>query len=1583
MSVVIFFGVKNAESQIFKISSSNPAVSDGIIIQGETKQIIYRAVVQVTGSGGANFTNLTFTPTGTFVASDINTTYNNFGYRVWASLTDNIATASSISNLFPPQTTGNPVSIIINNPYWTSGNTYYIWITADISPTAIAGHTLTVGALSLSDFTFNGGTKAGLLYGGGTQKIGWQSIFTSNGTFTVPEGVTSITVQAWGGGGAGGAGYLQGQTRRSGGGGGGGAYDIRSNIGVAPSQTYTVTIGSGGTTSTPNGGTSSATFGAVTITALGGSSGGAATSGGQGTNGSGGVGGTAGTFSGGNGANGAESYGGGGGSSAGTNSNGNNATGQTGGAAVTNGGAGGNGNSIDGGNGLPGSIPGGGGGGGRGYNSKGGSGGNGQIVISWTTDCTPPLIPTASNNGPICAGSTLNLTASAVSGATYAWAGPNGFTSTSQNPTIPNASTAASGTYSVVATVNGCTSAAGTTNVTINPNAAVSSVTGSSPLCIGSTANYTANGVVLGGGTGTWSSDNTSVATVDGAGNVTALSAGTCKIIYTITGGCGGTKAAQQQLLVGSSPGNPSVFGDNQWNVYAYNGTNSDLSANTYRGYYVEPNLSFDTRSKWLATNTPSSATGYQGCSVDKLMTFVYKRKGFPCGLYSISVGHDDEASLYVNGTLVTSLTGWTYSPVAVSGNYFLDENSTVELRIRNTGGGDSYGELVFNSTPSLTGTPAVNSPICPESGSINGTSESNAEIVVYSDAAQIGTTTSNSSGQWSLSVGSLSTGAIITATARANNKCLSNVSSSVSVSPANTVGAASSTPTLCINTALTPITHTTAGATGIGTPTGLPAGVSATWASNQITISGTPSQAGTFNYSVPLTGGCGSVNATGTITVIENPTVANAGPDQTGTSTCGLTIATLGGNTPSVGTGAWTIVSGSGGTITNPSSPTSTFSGTAGSTYTLRWTISNSPCTASTDDVVITFNQNPTVANAGPDQTGASTCGLTTVTLGGNTPTVGTGVWTIVSGSDGTISNPSSPTSTFSGTVGSTYTLRWTISNSPCAASTDDVVVTFNSVSAGGSISGGSTICSGLNSGLLILSGQTGSVVKWQSSVSPFSSWTDIANTNTTYTSEALTQTTRFRAVVTNGTCPVTYSTPTEVTIDDQIAPVITQYLLDGTVSCVNDVPAGKTSYQDFYDAGGRVTENCTALNNLKVTFVDVISHDGVCKVTRTYTIKDASGNPATCTQIFTIDDTKAPVINSVVDIQSAPNDNSCGANLYIAAPTSITENCSLVNEGANYQYTIGSIPHSGHGSFTALFPEGITAITWTVTDVCGHVSAQIIQTVQVGINLTSISYDNGSTETGNGSGIQPMQTSTHEYFVDNKMHDPDYTYSWVLYENNGGSPGAEVSSSLYAINPVNQADIKLTFKSDIPTRNYILSVIKTQSSTLCKKQENLIVKVLKNTFDTELKPFGNQCQAGETGTPSTILWEVTFSGGGVAPYSLNYAVNLTDESNNQIKACTGTVSNITLIGTTSSLSLSGCSDAQTMPYMRVEKTATDSYKVLMKYTMSSVTARNFKASIQIDATDQFSVSEIEPGNNSETLDLHGVPNTSPITTD
>ncbi|MCA0232705.1 MAG: hypothetical protein LCH91_19720, partial [Bacteroidetes bacterium] len=122
-------------------------------------------------------------------------------------------------------------------------------------------------------------------------------------------------------------------------------------------------------------------------------------------------------------------------------------------------------------------------------------------------------------------------------------------------------------------------------------------------------------------------------------------------------------------------------------------------------------------------------------------------------------------------------------------------------------------------------------------------------------------------------------------------------------------------------------------------------------------------------------------------------PTAAAAGSDQT--PACGTTQVNLLANTPIVGTGLWTVVSGTGGTFGAASSPTSSFTGVAGSVYVLRWTTTNGSCTSS-DEMTVTFGENPTAA-AGSDQTPA--CGTTQVNLLANTPIVGTGLWTVVSG--------------------------------------------------------------------------------------------------------------------------------------------------------------------------------------------------------------------------------------------------------------------------------------------------------------------------------------------------------------------------------------------------------------------------------------------------------------------------------------------------------------------------------------------------------------------------------------------------------
>ena len=173
------------------------------------------------------------------------------------------------------------------------------------------------------------------------------------------------------------------------------------------------------------------------------------------------------------------------------------------------------------------------------------------------------------------------------------------------------------------------------------------------------------------------------------------------------------------------------------------------------------------------------------------------------------------------------------------------------------------------------------------------------------------------------------------------------NATGTITVSGDNTAGTASTTPTLCVNTALTDITHATTGATGIGTASGLPSGVTASWSSDVITITGTPTASGTFSYTIPLDGGCGTVSATGTITVDDLPTV-DAGSDQT---VCGGDNVTLNGS----GASTYTWDNG----VTNNTA----FTASTTTTYTVTGTDANG-C-INTDQVTVTITPDNTAGAA------------------------------------------------------------------------------------------------------------------------------------------------------------------------------------------------------------------------------------------------------------------------------------------------------------------------------------------------------------------------------------------------------------------------------------------------------------------------------------------------------------------------------------------------------------------------------------------------------------------------------------------
>ncbi|MFT5754365.1 MAG: hypothetical protein ACI924_001597, partial [Flavobacterium sp.] len=245
--------------------------------------------------------------------------------------------------------------------------------------------------------------------------------YTTSGTFTVPAGVTSITIDCIGAGGAGGSGR---NSNDQGAGGGAGGQYARSTISVSPGQVYTVTVA--GITAAPNnnnyvngnaGGLSEVTLlGTIHVRANGGN-------GGQAANIApriGGVGNTSGAIgnvvvrSGGNGGNGTTTASGAGGGGAGTTANGGFASGVTPGTGSTlfggNGAVGYTSNSDGG----TGSNYGGGGSGARRSNT-GGNGAQGYVQINYTLPAcvTPSTQPTALVLTPNLTSVNGNFTASA------------------------------------------------------------------------------------------------------------------------------------------------------------------------------------------------------------------------------------------------------------------------------------------------------------------------------------------------------------------------------------------------------------------------------------------------------------------------------------------------------------------------------------------------------------------------------------------------------------------------------------------------------------------------------------------------------------------------------------------------------------------------------------------------------------------------------------------------------------------------------------------------------------------------------------------------------------------------------------------------------------------------------------------------------------------------------------------------------------------------------------------------------------------------------------------------------------------
>ena len=329
--------------------------------------------------------------------------------------------------------------------------------------------------------------------------------------------------------------------------------------------------------------------------------------------------------------------------------------------------------------------------------------GDGAVSANFPVTVNTIPTPTAGNNGPVCAGVNLNLTSSG--GISYSWSGPNGFTSTAQNPALGAATVAMSGLYTVnVLNAAGC-SATATTTATVNANP--TAVAGSnSPVCSGSFLNLTSSG----GNAYAWAGPNSYTSTVQNPSianvNLGAQGAYTVTVTNTSTT-CKSTAVAN--VTVNTAP--PVNVSDND----PCEGSTLILAASGGVSY------------SWSGPNAFTSTL--QNPNIASVTTAAG-------GTYSVLVTAANACTAIGTTTVTIKLRP---SPITASSNSPLCEGAALNL---NASGGTSYlwsGPNAFSAStqnPSVTGATASNAGLylLTVTGSNGCSASTSTDVVIHAN---------------------------------------------------------------------------------------------------------------------------------------------------------------------------------------------------------------------------------------------------------------------------------------------------------------------------------------------------------------------------------------------------------------------------------------------------------------------------------------------------------------------------------------------------------------------------------------------------------------------------------------------------------------------------------------------------------------------------------------------------------------------------------------------------------------------------------------------------------------------------------
>ena len=272
----------------------------------------------------------------------------------------------------------------------------------------------------------------------------------------------------------------------------------------------------------------------------------------------------------------------------------------------------------------------------------------------------------------------------------------------------------------------------------------------------------------------------------------------------------------------------------------------------------------------------------------------------------------------------------------------------------------------------------------------------------------------------------------------------------SITVNPLPTVtltsALATSTQQVCVNSPINSITYAIGGTATGATIIGLPTGVSSSYSAGVLTVTGIPSTAAMYSYSIVTTGGCNPASTvTGSINVIALPVVASI----TGPSTVclGSTINLSDATSSGVWTSSLPAIA--------PVNGSGVVSGSALGSSVISYTVTVNGCSSASTSTVQVLAM-PTVASI----TGPTTvCQIDTMLLSNITPS---GIWNSNNNSVAIINSNGEVVGITPGTA----IMSYSVTNNGCLTASS-VMITVLSLPIVLPITGINTVCQDLTTTL------------------------------------------------------------------------------------------------------------------------------------------------------------------------------------------------------------------------------------------------------------------------------------------------------------------------------------------------------------------------------------------------------------------------------------------------------------------------------------------------------------------------------------